>query len=399
MPDENSCQERVIINVRNGKFETFLSTLEYFPNTLLGCKERRVGHKNETTGEYHFDVNADVFDSILFFYQSKGILAKPGLVDHNLFWEALIYFELGREIKKVTEIPAAKWKRAIWQTLVQPELSITGKSIAFMALIILASSVAIFCAETMFIKDPNAEIKLDGWFYSEVFVNTFFTLDYLFHLIAAPSAYRYFKSAFGFVDLGCIMPFYMALLLMNVRNTLPGMRALKFVRLLRLLKVLRIFKVMRYSKTIRNQVAVMYRLQSHMIVLLFVFLMTIVFFSALIEAIENPVNPMFSSFSDTVWFVVVTMTTVGYGDMVSITPLGKVITVISIIGGQCLIFYFFLPVYAAVFKEYFDDRDKDMHELIPLDDLKSLFKVDAADERESSDTLTEYFEVEDKNLP
>jgi len=365
-------KERVVIQVKGAKYETLTSTLEYFPNTLLGCEEKRRNYQNQNTGAYEFDTTAQIFDAVLFFYQSKGVLSKPEFVEPEDFWKAVVFFEIGRIVDRSPILPTNKWKRSIWIVLEHPELSLAGKILAFLTIIIVLGSVAVFCLETLYIPGPSTEIMIDEWFYCEVVVNGFFTLDYILRLSSSVSAWQYFKSGMGIIDLGCIVPFYLLLSLWNAKNSDIGLRALSAVRGLRLLKVLRIFKFIRYNRSLRNQAYAIIKSGKHIVLLLLLFVMAVLFFSALTHAFEYPGNKDFDNIAATSWFVVISMTSVGYGDMVPTTVIGKVITSVTILAGQVLIFYLFLPIYSNFFQEYFDDANKDKYELFQLADLKTL---------------------------
>ena len=363
-------RDRLVINVRGGRYETNKSTLENFPNTLLGCEEKRRKYRNNATGEYHFNTTSEVFDAILFFYQSKGILSKPECVQSSMFWKALVYFEIGRLIDRKAVLPKIRWKRNIWIALEHPELSIFGKLMAFITIVITCGSVIAFCMETLYIDNPAIEVEFDNWFYCEVFVNLFFSFDYVLRLLTAVSAMKYFKSGLGIIDVGCTVPFYLMLLLMNVRNTSVGLRVLAGVRGLRLLKVLRVFKFIRYSKSLRNQAYAIYKSRYHMAMLLQLFAMGVIMCASLIHLVEEHHDPNFNSLVSTSWFVIVTMTTVGYGDVIPGTMVGRITVVFTILTGQVLIFYLLLPIYSKFFHEYFENRDKDKYEMIPIADLK-----------------------------
>ena len=363
-------EERVVICVRNGKYETFKSTLDYFPNTLLGCEERRNKYLNHSSGEYHFDVSSDVFDAVLFFYQSRGILVKPESVNPTHFWDALLMFQLVRLVDNEPVFPKIRWKRDLWIVMEHPELSFAAKIMALFTVIVVMGSVIVFCLETLYITSPATGLVTDGWFYCELGVNIFFTFDYGIRLLTVASRREYVLSAFGIIDLGCIIPFYMLLILMSVKHSISGQRVFAAIRGLRLLKVLRIFKFIRYSKALRNQAFAIYKSRKHMALLLTLFVIGVIFFAATIQMFEESKNPMFDSLAMTAWFVAITMTTVGYGDIVPITFLGKISTVFTILAGQVLIFYLFLPIYSKFFQEYFEDGYRDRFELIPISELR-----------------------------
>lgn len=133
---------------------------------------------------------------------------------------------------------------------------------------------------------------------------------------------HYLRSPLAIVDLLAIAPFYFFPLL--------GLD----LRFLRVFRLLRLVKLTRYSKAL-SRVFEVYRLQrSGLAASLFLMSITIVVAASLLYVIEYPVQPeAFSSIPAAMWWAVCTLTTVGYGDVTPITPLGKTVTsFVSIIG-------------------------------------------------------------------
>ena len=136
---------------------------------------------------------------------------------------------------------------------------------------------------------------------------------------------RYAVSPMAIVDLVAIVPFYLPLLFTF---------DLRILRLFRLLRLLRIIKVARYSSSLRlfQQVYVMKK--SELTMCFFAILFLLVVSSSLIFFAEHEAQPeAFSSIPASMWWGVATLTTVGYGDMYPITPLGKFLgSVIALLG-------------------------------------------------------------------
>merc|ERR1711962_1221371 len=91
---------RVILNIGGKIFETYQSTLDKFPETLLGRLGPKSSHYNEWTNTYFFDRNRQAFEAILFFYQSTNLPIRDGLLSCppgqsiTLFEQECLYFEL-----------------------------------------------------------------------------------------------------------------------------------------------------------------------------------------------------------------------------------------------------------------------------------------------------------------
>ena len=98
----NVMDEIVSINIAGELFQTFEATFNRFPNSLLGSPAARQSLRNPKTGEIYMDRNADLFESILYFYQSQGDLILPYFVPLDILIEELRFFQIDpRIIRKV----------------------------------------------------------------------------------------------------------------------------------------------------------------------------------------------------------------------------------------------------------------------------------------------------------
>jgi voltage-gated potassium channel len=135
---------------------------------------------------------------------------------------------------------------------------------------------------------------------------------------------QYFFSFYALVDLLSIIPY----VLINV-----GFNS-SFIRSLRLLRIFRLFRAKKYAIFIKLMKSILYNIKEEMIVLAFFTIVILALLSFSIFEIEHEAQPkVFTDIFQTLWWAVATLTTVGYGDMYPITPLGKFITgAVSIIG-------------------------------------------------------------------
>ena len=161
--------------------------------------------------------------------------------------------------------------------------------------------------------------------YIEYFIVFTFSIEYLARLLSAEHKLRFVFSFYGIIDLLSIAPFYFFLF------TGLDMRALKVMRLFR---ILRLFKLFRYSKSI-DRLKIAYGFIKEELVLFTAVAIILLFVSGVgIYYFEKDAQPeAFQSVFDGLWWGVITLTTVGYGDVVPITVGGKVFTFLIVIIG------------------------------------------------------------------
>jgi voltage-gated potassium channel len=156
-----------------------------------------------------------------------------------------------------------------------------------------------------------------------------FTIEYLLRWWSSPKPAKYLFSAWGFIDLLALLPTYLSLIF-------PGFHFLLMVRILRLLRVFRILKLVRFSQEAQVLINAMKASSYKIGVFLFTVLTTITLLGTLMYVVEGSQSG-YSSIPQSIYWAIVTVTTVGYGDVVPITVLGKIISSISMIIGYAII--------------------------------------------------------------
>ncbi len=175
--------------------------------------------------------------------------------------------------------------------------------------------------------------KYGRFFYLfEVFSVAIFTVEYLARIWVSDKTKEDKKerlnfafSTLGIIDLIAIIPFYLPFIF-------PF--DLRIVRILRLFRLLRVFKLGRYSKSLKTMKYIFKETKAELSMTLFVIFVLMILSSTLMYYIEHDEQPaQFASIGDALWWSVVTLTTVGYGDVYPITNMGKLLSgVIALIG-------------------------------------------------------------------
>jgi len=168
---------------------------------------------------------------------------------------------------------------------------------------------------------------------TEVIIVVFFIIEYAARLYGSKDRLRQLVDIYSVIDLIAILP-TVALLVCPLFGVAPNVG---FFRLIRAFRVFRIFRFLRYTRAPgfffeSITVHVLKGLQ-----LLITILMIFFISSGLFYAVESSVNPTVKNFGDAFYFTVVTLTTVGFGDIIPLSEAGRMVTVLMIISGIILI--------------------------------------------------------------
>jgi len=193
----------------------------------------------------------------------------------------------------------------------------------FIQLLILLSLIS-FSIETL-PDNSSRTIKILDLF--EIFCIAIFSIEYLLRVYVAKSPFKYIFSFYGVIDILAILPFY-----------LRGAMDLRVLRAFRIFRIFRALKLIRYNRAL-NRFKIAARIVKEELVLFLVVTGILIFLaSAGIYFFENEAQPeLFKSVFHSFWWSIVTLTTVGYGDVYPITMGGKIFTFFVLIVGVGII--------------------------------------------------------------
>lgn len=190
---------------------------------------------------------------------------------------------------------------------------------------ILGSVVAVMLDSVQSInKDYGEWLYIIEWTFTILF-----TVEYLLRLWISDRPIRYAGSFYGIVDLLSILPTYLSLML-------PGANYLLTVRVLRVLRIFRVMKLLTFMSEANFLVKVLMKARRKITIFLFAVIVVMVSFGSLMYVIEGPENG-FTSIPRSIYWAIVTVTTVGYGDISPHTPLGQAIASLAMITGYAII--------------------------------------------------------------
>ncbi|KAK2842466.1 hypothetical protein Q5P01_012666 [Channa striata] len=365
--DKRKAQDGLIIlNVSGTKFQTWRTTLERYPDTLLGSTERDFFF-HEETNEYFFDRDPDIFRHILNFYRT-GKLHYPRQECISAYDEELAFFGIIPEIigdccyeeykdrrrenaerlqddeemdmsNDVTPVNLT-FREYLWRAFENPHTSTLALVFYYVTGFFIAISVMANVVETVpcgTLPNRSKEVSCGdryalAFFCLDTACVMIFTVEYLLRLIAAPSRYKFMKSVMSVIDVVAIMPYYIGLV-MTDNDQVSG----AFVTL-RVFRVFRIFKFSRHSAGLRILGYTLKSCASELGFLLFSLTMAIIIFATVMfYAEKGSTASKFTSIPAAFWYTIVTMTTLGYGDMVPKTIVGKVFGSICSLSGVLVI--------------------------------------------------------------
>jgi len=206
------------------------------------------------------------------------------------------------------------------RTLVEDNSTRGGRLFDYLVQSVIVISLISFSIETL--PDLSKSVT-DTLQYVEVVCVMIFTVEYVLRILVAQKKLRFIFSFYGLIDLAAILPFYLA----------TGLD-LRAVRILRLLRLIRAFKLVRYSKAVQLFHRAFVIAREELILFGVVALMLMYLASVGIWYFENASQPeAFSSVFSSMWWAVVTLTTVGYGDVYPVTDWGKVFTFFTLVIG------------------------------------------------------------------
>jgi len=367
--------DRITINVSGTTFETRPETLDRFPKTLLGCPSKRQRYFDTSVNCFYFNRHRIAFEYILYYYQSNGRLILPDDVPFRIFTEEVRFFQLGEQAldsiakgmvkqRKKKYLHAQTIQGKLWNLFEHPDTSNCAKFIALFSIFMIVISLVLSCVETLPVlsncpkrnlllcngtwntscgESMNElsceEVTLEFFVVTEIVCYSWFLLEYIIRLWSAPQKSAFFFSTLNVIDIMAILPYFIVLLAGNRKVV-----SLSVLRITRLIRVFRIFKLTRYSRGLQVLGhTVRASLKELEMVMLFAIMTMILSSSAVYFAEIGSPKSQFGSIPEAFWWSITTITTVGYGDMVPITDLGRFVGSICAVLGVLI---FSLPVMA-----------------------------------------------------
>lgn len=218
-----------------------------------------------------------------------------------------------------------KWKRQVYRIIFLSDTRL-GKLFDLVLLLLILLSTFIVMMESVQIFDAKLHLL---FVILEIIITAFFTVEYVLRILTIKNKKAYIFSFFGIIDFLAILPFYLSLFF-------PITKYFLILRMLRMLRVFRIFNLLDFM----NDGYFIVRALKHSSRKIYIFLLFLVIFSVIVGSLMFMVEGHregFESIPQSIYWAVVTVTTVGYGDVSPGTPLGKFLSVLLMLAGYSII--------------------------------------------------------------
>lgn len=201
-----------------------------------------------------------------------------------------------------------------------------GKFFDVALLVLILVSTVLLMLETV----PLLDVKYHRLFYNiEFFITILFTIEYLLRIFTIKDKHEYIFSPLGIIDFLSIIPFFISIFF-------PVAHFFVIIRMLRMLRIFRIFNLADYMHDGQYITAALKHSSRKIYIFLLFLSIFIVIIGAIMYIVEDGKNG-FESIPQSIYWAVVTITTVGYGDVSPVTPIGKLISIVVMLAGYSII--------------------------------------------------------------
>lgn len=221
--------------------------------------------------------------------------------------------------------PSKHWRVRLHETIYESNTT-AGKTfdVALLICILLSILIVIFDS-VQSLHDQYGDLF---WILEWIFT-ILFTIEYILRLISIKHPERYVFSFLGIIDLLAILPSYLSIVI-------PGAQSLLVLRGLRLLRVFRIFKLTHFLSEMHFLRGAMKASLKKISIFFLIILTLVVIQGSVMYLVEGPENG-FTSIPTSIYWSIVTITTVGYGDLTPVTSMGKIIASLIMLTGYAII--------------------------------------------------------------
>ena len=223
------------------------------------------------------------------------------------------------------------WREKLHEVIFEADTA-AGKAFDVALLIAILLSVLVVMLDSVKPNDYTSSLAFGEWFFTILF-----TIEYVLRLTCTRRPLNYARSFFGVVDLLAVVPTY-ATLLITQEPDVAGPESLAVIRALRLLRIFRIFKLAQLLSEARTLRQALLASRAKLTVFFATILVLVMIMGAAMHLIEgDEPDTGFTDIPTSCYWAVVTITTVGYGEIVPVTSLGRALAAVFIVIGYSMI--------------------------------------------------------------
>ncbi|XP_059087713.1 potassium voltage-gated channel protein Shab-like [Tigriopus californicus] len=395
--------QRVILNVGGERHEVMWKTLNFLPKSRLGRLKSSKTHEeilevcdsySLVDNEYFFDRHPRSFKSILNFFRTHKLhvvdeMCVMAFGEDLEYWGIDEYYlesccqqkfntrrehiedEMKKEANNLKKEDPEEWgdgrcvsyQRFLWDLMEKPHTSFAAKIVSVISITFIVVSTIGMTLNTMpSVADidengeptDNAQLAM-----IEAVCITWFTIEYLLRLAGAPQKCAFIKGAMNIIDVLSIMPYFISIFLIESNANAESFDNIRrLVQVFRIGRILRVFKLARHSTGLQ---AFAYTLKNSFrelgLLCLFIAMGVLIFSSLCYFAEKDEEETAFTSIPASAWWALITMTTVGYGDLAPATLLGKIVGTCCAISGV-LVMALPIPIIVNNFADFYNEQIK-----------------------------------------
>ena len=352
--------EHLAVCVSGSVFLLSIRSLSPHPYTLLAQKHLLNKFYRPELGMYFFDRNRHIFEYILQFYQNDGYQEFPSDFPVQLVQKELSFFKIGWrkakyvEFEEMPQVSSLREKgRAFFN---EPHSSMAAKiwmciDVFFIILSILTLLIE---TESEYKKVVSQYHHLKSFVLGLTILSTiFFTSDFMGRLIFAEDRLKFFCNILPWLDIIAIIPLYFdvveGLVDVNVNNS-----TVSILRLFRMFRVARCLKLIRRSKRLILIFKILYECKEELSLLLLIWVIGTAVSGTIMFFLEEESNTKYYSILESCYWAIVTIGTIGYGNISPITTTGMIITTIVIF---CSLIFMTVPM-TIIIRRFSDSYER-----------------------------------------
>ncbi|CAO2604382.1 Potassium voltage-gated channel subfamily G member 3 [Lemmus lemmus] len=378
----------VVLNVGGARYSLSRELLKDFPlrrvSRLHGCRSERdvlevCDDYDRERNEYFFDRHSEAFGFILLYVRGHGKLRFAPRMCELSFYNEMIYWglegahleyccqrrlddrmsdthtfhaadELGREQARPAgseAAPSRRWLERMRRTFEEPTSSLAAQILASVSVVFVIVSMVVLCASTLpdwrAAAADNRSLDDRSSRIIEAICIGWFTAECIVRFIVSKNKCEFVKRPLNIIDLLAITPYYISVLMTVFTGENSQLqRAGVTLRVLRMMRIFWVIKLARHFIGLQTLGLTLKRCYREMVMLLVFICVAMAIFSALSQLLEHGLdletsNKDFASIPAACWWVIISMTTVGYGDMYPITVPGRILGGVCVVSGIVLL--------------------------------------------------------------